>query len=281
MGVKNWIQDVEIALYTTGLTPVKVAHPFLNLIETGNNKLILNLIPLLNNLKPSVLIKEQTVFKEQHHVQMVQLWEDVWLTRKQQVLSRLTSLTGLNHRIHGRKTIVVNINKQEADFFFENYHLQGTANAKYRFGLMHQEELVAVASFSGLRPMKSKGAHYQSAELIRFAAKNGTTVTGGLTKLINHFCKLKKPDDLMSYADRDWSLGKGYYTSQFSLDSTSEPSNLWLNIKTLTRCFPHRLPPLLLDAISGKDKEAVNEHLRANGYMEIFNTGNLKYILYL
>ncbi len=49
---------------------------------------------------------------------------------------------------------------------------------------------------------------YRSYEMVRFANVTGVTVTGGLSKLIKAFAEEVKPDDIMTYVDREWSDGK-------------------------------------------------------------------------
>lgn len=265
MGInQDWILDVENSLKEMGLSPVMMAHPFLDLLSLGHEKFILNLISLSHGLKPNDVLDAHTSLLTENQ-QMIQLWEDIWLDNKLQVLNRISSLLGRNERIHGRKTTLVTLTQQQANTFFRSYHIQGIAKAKYNYGLIYNGELVAAAGFSGLRPMKSRGPNYQSAELIRFATISGKTITGGLTKLIKHFCGLLKPNDLMSYADKDWSLGKGYQSVGFVLDSISEPSEIWLERKSNRRYFTHRLP----------------ENFDTEDYIKVFNTGNLKYLLYL
>ena len=129
--------------------------------------------------------------------------------------------------------------------------------------------------------MKSKGSHYTSAELVRFASKDGCTVTGGLSKLIKHFLILKKPNDLMSYADRDWSLGKGYDQLGFQLTSTTTPAYVYVDEKTKLRYFPHRLPKKVLSAFDEQKELNLDDYLAEQGYAKAFNTGNLKYHLYV
>jgi hypothetical protein len=200
-------------------------------------------------------------------IYLVYLWEDIWRSRMEQVAGRIRSILGLNKRIHGRKTEIIKIDQLAADGFLEQHHLQGTAKAKYRFALRDGDELVAVAAFSNLRYMKKGGPEYRSAELIRFATRTGYTVTGGFTKLLKHFSEVYAPQDVMSYADRDWSLGRAYEQAGFVLSEVTPPAEIWLDRLTLKRYFAHRLP-----AGDGHDM---------GRYVRIFNTGNLKYMLYL
>ena len=212
---------------------------------------------------------------------MVHLWEDVLFLSQACILSRVKSFLGLNQTLHARKAKLIEVESAQAIQFFNTHHLQGFVKAKYYYGLVIDHELIAMASFSDLRPMKFKGSHYTSAELIRFASKEGYTVTGGLSKMIKHFMNLKKPNDLMSYADRDWSLGKGYDKLGFELTTTTEPANLFVDEKTSIRYFPHRLPKNILSAFAEQKELNLDEYLAKNGFVKVFNTGNLKYHLYV
>jgi len=274
----EWFNDVAITLNESGIRSVVLPHPFLNLLSIQDCNLVLNLVALENTISAYDLIRLQNEF-QQNGKQLVHLWEDVWMKREVQVLNRVSSLSGLNKRIHGRKTKVVSASKQDANLFFDKYHINGPVNAKYWFSLVYDFEIVAMASFSQVRPMKHKGEGYRSVELVRFASKPGYTVIGGLTKLIKYFSGIVGFDDLMSYADRDWSLGKGYGTSGFKLEGITEPSKIILDTKNLIRYFPHRLPIHL--AYQDKPKLEHETFLKENSLIEIFNTGNLKYILYL
>jgi hypothetical protein len=225
------------------------------LINLNSGKLVINLVNIKNSFRPLLLIDLQEKY-HQTAVKLIHLWEDVWLTRPLQVLARIESLLGLNVRIHGRKTKVSKIAKPIADKFMNQNHLQGAVNSRYKLGLFEKEELVAVATFAALRNMNHT-ENYKSAELIRFAVKSGYSVTGGLSKLISHFAMLFKPNDLMTYADRDWSFGEAYSRLGFSLTDTITPQHFSLN---------HHLNRLLI-----KDNGDANA--------AVFNTGSLKFIM--
>lgn len=244
-----------------------------------NNNLYIHLIPNENRFQAEKLVDLQDKFR-QDGLFLVQLWEDVWLTRRNQVISRINSFLGLNKSFHGRKAKVISISIAETTNFLNNNHLQGYIKAKYNYGLFANGEIIAAANFSDTRPMKNNGEGYLSAELVRFASKDGLTIAGGLSKLIKHFLKEVKINDLMTYADRDWSLGKGYDKLGFELTKITEPAILYLDHKKMVRYFPHRLPKNVLSDFEKQDILNLEDYLAANNYIKIFNTGNLKYHLY-
>lgn len=243
-----------------------------------NKQVLIHLVPLDNNFNPEELIALQAKYQK-NDIQLIHLWEDVWLAKRTQVLNRLYSFLGLNKSFHGRKAKIEALTQKQTSNFLNENHLQGYVKAKYSFGLLADNEIIGLASFSETRPMKSKGENYQSAELVRFATKGGLTIVGGLSKLIKHFTKQIKLNDLMTYADRDWSLGKGYDKLGFTLSEITDPAFLYVNRETLVRYFPHRLPKNILLAFEAQSNLSFDDFLALNGFIKLFNTGNLKYHL--
>lgn len=219
------------------------------------DQLIINLVSLNNPFNPQDFIGLQEKYAAKH-IKLIHLWEDIWLSKPNQVLARLTSLLGQNKRIHGRKTKVHKIAKPIADTFLNENHLQGTVSSRYKIGLFEKDELVAVATFSALRKMNHT-ENYKSAELIRFAVKAGYSITGGLSKLISYFAELHQPNDLMTYADRDWSAGEAYLRLNFLQTAIIAPQYYQLNAALQRQLI--------------KDSGTLQA--------QIFNTGSLKFIL--
>lgn len=258
-----------------------------NLIRTNSyfvivcsEKIYLNLVSINDNLLPNELISLQENYQQEGKM-LVHLWEDIWLSKRDVVLSRIKSFLGLNETFHGRKCRLVSVEADQARHFYNLYHLQGFVRSKFHYGLTLDESLIAMASFSELRPMRLKGGQYKSAELVRFASKEGATITGGLSKLIKHFLNISKPNDLMSYADRDWSIGKGYEQLGFTLSAITIPNFLYLDPQSGLRYFEHRLPKIVINGFSEQNLLSLEDYLTSKGFSKVFNTGNLKYHLYL
>jgi hypothetical protein len=263
-----WQNSVLLALQDIGVSVAFTEHEKYELLLC-NGRIVVHLIPLVNDYNPLELIELQKQY-QLNGINLVQLWEDIWLSRQKQVLGRIRSILGLNKRFHGRKGVITKITQKQADHFLELNHLQGSARAKYKFALLIDTQIVAVACFSNVRFMKNGIEAYRSIELIRFATLIGFTVTGGFTKLLKYLIGLIKPNDVMSYADRDWSLGNAYEQSGFELVDLIPPAEIYLRKRDLMRFFPHRLPALEDDI-----------EVTSNEFLSVFNTGNLKYILYL
>lgn len=244
-----------------------------------NEKVSVNLVRLNSNVSAQELINLQQLY-QQKGIMLVNLWQDVWIAKRQQVLSRLDSFNGLNKTLHGRKAKIAILEANEAKVFLDENHLQGFIKTKHLLGLSFNNELMAVACFSSARPMKSKGITYKSAELVRFATKAGFTVVGGLGRLIGAFLKENKVNDLMTYADRDWSLGSGYDKLGFKLAEATQAVVFYVNTNTLIRYAAHRLPKAIIKAYQEQNNLSLNDFLADKDYTEVFNIGNFKYYLY-
>lgn len=273
-----WENNVSIELQDSGLVVTPIVYDRFNLLLC-NDTVVINLVPIENDYNAEELLALQATY-QQRKITLVQLWEDVWHTRQEQVIGRVKSLLGLNKRLHGRKGLIRVITQKQADDFLNDNHIQGSAKAKHRFALDIGGQIVAVVTFSHVRIMKRISAEYQSVELIRFATLIGFTVTGGFTKLLKHFINMIAPSDVMSYADRDWSLGNAYEQSGFKLVEITPPAQIWLQKEGMIRFFAHRIPASTRQNLDLSKELRFKSDLEEE-YLPVFNTGNLKYILYL
>ncbi len=210
----------------------------------------------------------------------IRLWEDVWHTKTAIVQSRIRAVFGISQRIPARMTKVERIDKPTADRFLNQNHLQASVTAKLKYGLflppqyfrilknppiVQSSLLVAVATFSGSKTIVRDGEPYRSFELIRFANLLNCTVVGGIDKLLKNFIKEQNPDDIMSYADRDWSDGNSYQQTGFELIGTTDPQDFWVNTQTLER-------------LTARQK-MIDDNV--HNFIAVQNVGNFKYLLNL
>ena len=190
----------------------------------------------------------------QKNLKLIHIWEDVWQSKQEIVKSRILSLLGKSETIPARLTQVRRIDKPMLDKFLSVNHLQGTVAAKLKYGLFlpkryfrvintnitpsfinSDELLVAVASFSNAKKIMRGKEEFRSYELIRFANLKGHTVVGGLNKLLKNFIREQNPDDIMTYADSDWSDGSNYEKLGFERIEQTSPLAFELDNQTFTR----------------------------------------------
>ncbi|MEH0155856.1 hypothetical protein V6R21_17050 [Limibacter armeniacum] len=206
---------------------------------------------------------------------LIIIWEDQWYSKPKVLQSRILSIFGVTKRIHGRKTKVCKLDKPTLLSFLDENHLQVPLNGKYKYGLTLEGELIAVMSFSRGRQIPRDGVPFQSYEMVRYCNKLGCTVVGGMSKLLKHFVKEVNPDDVMSYADRDWSDGNAYEQLGFELEDVLPPIYFWVDPESNTRYYPHLLPVSIPN--EGDEERLMAQH----GYYKVWNTGSMKYLLLL
>ncbi len=240
--------------------------------------LVLHCIMMENKVDDATFFQKISQQFTQKDIRVIHLWEDVWQTKRSIVESRLMSLFGKSVTIPARLTQVQRIDKPTMDKFLINNHLQSKVNAKLKYGLflpsryfrviqnekVMQENnykeafLVAVASFSNAKKIIREGQEYRSYELIRFANYKGFTVVGGLNKLLKMFTDEHAPDDIMTYADADWSDGSNYEKIGFKRIELTPPLTFELDSETFLRKL-------------GQE----------NSKKKIYNSGNWKFLMNL
>ncbi|MDR3235523.1 MAG: hypothetical protein LBT48_02205 [Prevotellaceae bacterium] len=224
-------------------------------------------LAVLSPCSEAAYFQQMSIDYEARGVRLIHLWEDVWNTQQPLVEMRIQALFGRSDRVFARHTAVQRIDKLLLRHFMQRNHLHGSPQARYKYGLFYRDALLAAASFSARRPMPQRGAAHNSYELVRFANLASCTVVGGLSKLLAHFIRDVRPDDIMTYADRDWSAGKSYERLGFTFLENTRPQAFLIHPDEQVRYYPHRLP-----------EGMTADTLRQQGYFTIYNAGNKKYV---
>jgi len=162
------------------------------------------------------------VEKNKYDKFLIFIWFDLWYTKKEVILSKITHLFGLSHKIHARKTKVISVGKDDCHTFFLTNHLNKPVIGYKRIGLELDGELIALGSFAKRRKFRDDT---YSAELLQFATKNGFHINGGLSKIIKGFTKIHTIDSLMTYVDLDWS--EGHKFKNIGFDFISQKENIY------------------------------------------------------
>ena len=102
--------------------------------------------------------------------------------------------------------------------------------------------LIAVATFSNARRWVKEGKEIRSYEWTRYASLPDLRVSGGMGKMLKAFIKEVHPDDIMSYADLEWSEGKVYERLGFEAETRKEPVTFTIDPQTWERTAIRRSP---------------------------------------
>ena len=202
--------------------------------------------------------------------------EDRWKRQRPMMEARLLAHMEVFSQAYARNCEVRRIDKETAQRFLNDNHSYGYAACKYRYGLflkrhtVHiareiEEErflgcarndnrsdrgdivgtLIAVATFSNARKWIKDGKEIRSYEWTRYASVPELRVSGGMGKLLKAFIKEVQPDDIMSYADLEWSEGKVYEALGFSEEQPKDPVSFEIDPETwerraIMRCQPEQ-----------------------------------------
>ena len=213
---------------------------------------------------------------EEKCIQLIHIFENEWLYKQDIVKSRLKNLLGIyDATVYARKCEVREVTSKESKIFQETNHIQGACNSSVNLGLYFNNELISLMTFGKCRFNKN-----YEWELLRFCNKLGYHVPGAAGKLLKHFEKTYNPTSLISYADRRWSRGKLYDALGFTLDHISRP-NYWYykngdyELKSRVNFQKHKLK----DKLEKFDpKLSESENMKNNGYLKIYDCGNLVYV---
>jgi hypothetical protein len=198
----------------------------------------------------------------------IQIWEDIWLARKTQVIQFLSGLTTSLKSVFARDTRIVPISADAARSFLDANHLMGFSKGAFYLGCvvpLHRQfrgimseyawegnPLIAVAVFGKPMIMKEEGMEGDlSGELIKMATLPKIRLVGGITKFLEAYRLLQPVHNMMTYIDLDWNSGKGF---------------LGVGFKVVAQT-----PPLLFKLVAGK-RVSVTEPAEAN----VWTKGNLK-----
>ena len=107
---------------------------------------------------------------------------------------------------------------------------------------LSEGKLIAVATFSNARKWIKGGKEIRSYEWTRYASLPDLRVSGGMGKMLKAFIKEVQPDDIMSYADLEWSEGKVYERLGFKAEAGKEPVSFAIDPQTWERTAIRRSP---------------------------------------
>lgn len=230
--------------------------------------------------KPKDYHKHKTELCEEQGIQLIHIWEDDLINHKELVLSMLKNKFGIyDRKIGARCCEVRSVSVKDTTNFLNENHLQGFINAKYKFGLYYNDELVSVMTFGNLRKALGAKKNEKVCELYRYCVKIGTVIPGGASKLFKYAIKKLEEDGfetILTYAKRDWSNGSLYKILGFEFDGNTVPGYFWTNCQgNRINRFKCRKSEI---AKTEEEKSMTEvEIMHSHGYFRCYDSGNLKF----
>lgn len=204
----------------------------------------------------------------QQGYKLIQVFEDEWKHKQDIVKSRIRSLLQTNNSVYARKCSVVELDSTTANRFLNSNHLQGTGRSNVRYGLIHNDKLVAVMTF--LKSDISKKV--VDWELNRYASLLDHNVVGGASRLLKAFIKEHAPKKITTFADLRWSNLSSFYTTLGFGFVYNSPPNYWYVYKNETK-RRHRYSLRKPENCNFTEREL----RESEGYFRVYDCGNAKF----
>lgn len=175
---------------------------------------------------------------------MAFVYEDYWYRCHDTAMARVAAHLGHYRQVFARKCTVERCDSVTAGDFLDRYHSYGSASARYYYILRYQDSIVAAAAFSSPRSIPRKIAGdsgevavkiMRSYEWVRYASLPDLRISGGMGRLFRAFVRDVAPDDVMSYADLEWSDGDVYAKLGFVEAGYRKPVDFAVNFSTYSR----------------------------------------------
>lgn len=223
--------------------------------------------------------RDKTIACKEKGIRLIHIFEDEWNNKSDIVKSRISNLLNFtSNKIYGRQCEIKKVSSKECKKFLNYNHIQGNVNSSVKLGLYYEEELVSIMTFGKLRKSLGQSSKEGSWELLRFCNKINTLVLGAASKLLKHFEKNYKPEQLTSYADYRWSEGDLYNKLGFNFIHLSEPNYFYLDPKHTVRYHRYNFTKHKL-VKEGYDKDKTEkEIMKERGYHRIYDCGSLKFV---
>lgn len=211
--------------------------------------------------------QKKYLMARQDGIHLIQIWEDDWTYKQDLIQKKLRHVLGYvdgSEKVFARKTSIERIAGTELRDFYNTNHIQGWKSAKHNFILRYDEHIVAALSI-------------QNNKIERYTTSR--TVTGGFSKLLKHAMTELNLRTIETFADLCWTNHENnqYIKNGFEFIHLSKPNYFWTKgIKKYSRLKfqKHKLKNMKGYADEKSEREIMTE----NGYLQLFDAGNAKFI---
>ena len=221
-----------------------------------------------DKFKESVYHLNKTNYFKDKGIRIIHIWEDDWVYKNPIIKSQILNILKKNEKIFARKCFVIEVDVKTTGKFLDDNHIQGKSNSVKKLGLYYNDELVSLMTFDnfeGRKKMEEGGWN-----LSRFCNKLNTNVIGGASKLLNYFIKTYNPSRIVSYADKDWSIGALYQTLGFENVGGNGPDYKYIVGGKRVHKSRYKKSKLNTELTESKQMEL-------NGINKIFDCGKIKF----
>jgi len=215
---------------------------------------------------------------EEKGIQLIHIFEDEWINKKEIVKSRLSYILSTSDGIlcNARDCTIENIDAKTKNLFLNHFHLMGADSASVKLGAFLGDKLIAVMTFSVGNISKGRSRIDGEWELSRFCCDPLYRCRGIASKLLAHFKRSHVWYKIYSYCDLRWSTGNLYEKLGFELECITSP-NYWY-VKGCQRYHRYQFRKSMLTSMGHYDKQlSESKIMQLEGYDRIYDCGHLRY----
>lgn len=219
---------------------------------------------------------EKFKYFQENNINLIQIWEDDWLYKKNIIKSIINNKIGNSKRIFGRKTVIKEVSNKDSIIFLNDNHIQGWCVSKIRYGLYYNDELISIMTFGQKRKNLGNISSNNDYELLRFCNKLNYSIIGGASKLFTKFINRFTVNSIISYSKNDYSSGNLYKKIGFEFDSETKPNYYWVVCGIRENRYNWRKDKLVKMGYDSNLTEVKIMH--SNGNYRCFDSGNKKWL---
>lgn len=159
------------------------------------------------------------------NIQLIQIWEDDYNHNpeliKKMLSHKIKNSNTKTKTIYARNTTIKTIQKNEAEKFLNQNHIQGYAAGTYYISLQNNQKTIAVMVLK-----KENTPTQKNLNIIRYATN--INIPGGFSKIIKHIEKQYNPNKIITFSDNCVSDGNLYSTNNFTATTHLKPDYMYV-----------------------------------------------------
>lgn len=220
------------------------------------------------------------LYYKDNGIRLIQIFEDEYINHKDIVIDKIRYNLRLERdirKIPARKCNISKIDKNTAEIFLSENHIQGFVKSSIYLGAYYKDELVGVMTFTE--------ESEKMWNLTRYATKLGTSCQGLANKMFSYFKRNYEFIEVKSFLDRRWCWSESdniYIKMGFCFDSYVKPDYRYYNpaVDRNKRFhkFGFRKAKLLKMNSDFTSDMTELEMTKALGYERIWDCGLIKYV---
>jgi len=206
---------------------------------------------------------------EKQGIELIHIFEDEWLYKKEIVKNIIKSKLGLiNNKINASDCEIKEINDNKLiRNFLENNHINGYIGSEFKIGLFYNNELISLMILN------------KKYEILRFCDRNDIIVIDSMSKLLKYFINYYKPNLIIMFVDRRYDSGKRYEVLGFTYKEKTRP-NYWYTTcsgKIIKRNHRFKYKKNILIKQGYNSNKTEHEIMLENNYLRVYDCGKTKY----